>query len=319
MSSQRISEITADESELVLAPKVKGAWLLHEMSQGMALDYFVLFSSAAAIWGSQGAAAYAAANHYLDKLAHYRAGLGLPGLSVNWGWWSGDGIVTGEMSQLFTEAGLRQMPGQASLEALSYLIESGAVQCTVADVDWSTFKPLYEARRSRPLLARIEIPSSNLKVDAEGTPGGLLEELAGAGKSRRKELLLEHVRQQVSEILGAGPDDPLDIRQGFFKLGMDSLMTVQLHSRLEANLGLELPKTLAFEYPSIAVLAGFLAEEVELALDLGQNGAHQDRPLPGGDKDESPPDSVLDAATGEDLIGLLDGELSKINQILEGH
>ncbi|MCW5313076.1 SDR family NAD(P)-dependent oxidoreductase [Nostoc sp. KVJ3] len=72
----------------VMTPKVQGAWLLHELTQDMSLDWFVCFSSMVAWMGAAGQGNYAAANVFLDALTQYRQALGLPGLSVQWGPWS---------------------------------------------------------------------------------------------------------------------------------------------------------------------------------------------------------------------------------------
>jgi len=69
----------------VLRPKLAGGWILHQASKDAQLDFFVSFSSAAAIWGTRGGAHYAAANHFLDALSHYRHSLGLPALSIKLG------------------------------------------------------------------------------------------------------------------------------------------------------------------------------------------------------------------------------------------
>src|SRR5262249_12264824 len=86
----------------VLRPKVTGAWLLHRHSCALALDFFVMFSSAASVWGSAFGGAYSAANHFLDALAHARRQLGLPALTVSWGGWDSGGMVSAEAEHYFT-------------------------------------------------------------------------------------------------------------------------------------------------------------------------------------------------------------------------
>jgi NAD(P)-dependent dehydrogenase (short-subunit alcohol dehydrogenase family) len=79
----------------VMAPKATGAWNLHELSQGLPLDFFVLFSSAAALLGPAGQGSYAAANAFLDWRSTAerrgcldRASSGAPGPGAAWppGW-----------------------------------------------------------------------------------------------------------------------------------------------------------------------------------------------------------------------------------------
>jgi acyl transferase domain-containing protein/acyl carrier protein len=252
----------------VLRPKVLGTWLLHKLTQTeegpeKALDFFLLYSSGASVWGSQGLGHYAAANQFLDVLAHHRAALGLPALSINWGWWAGEGGVTSDLAAYFTRIGVKPMESKHSLAALKYLLETGAIQKTVAAIDWNLFKPIYEARRSRPLFEQIQ---TLRKAEAKGTDrdesSQIVRRLQEVPETERRELLLSHVRNEVAKILGFKDPGLLDHGQGFFKMGMDSIMTVQLRNRLESSLGCSLPPTVAFEYPTIDALTNFLVEDV---------------------------------------------------------
>jgi myxalamid-type polyketide synthase MxaE and MxaD len=248
-----------------------GAWLLHEhLQDGQGpdggLDFFVLFSSGASVWGSQKLAHYAAANHFLDALARYRAAHKLPILSVNWGWWEGDGLVSGELGSLFERVGLKGIPQDGALDALAYLLETGAGQKIVANVDWERFGPIYEARRKRPLLEELVVgkkPEAKTPAATEQEKSQLLQEVQKAAAGERQAILYREIRKLVAGILGFASPDKVDPKQGFFKMGMDSIMTVQLRNRLEASLGFTLPPTLAFEYPTVEFLSKYLAETVE--------------------------------------------------------
>ncbi|HKC11395.1 MAG TPA: SDR family NAD(P)-dependent oxidoreductase [Vicinamibacteria bacterium] len=140
----------------VLRPKVAGAWVLHELTRELELDFFVLFSSAAAVWGSKGLGHYAAANHFLDALAHHRRARGRPALSVNWGWLSGGGMTSVETEAFFRRVGLQEMDSAQTLGILGRLLGEGSVQKTVAAVDWDVFKSIYEAWGPRPLLQGLQ-------------------------------------------------------------------------------------------------------------------------------------------------------------------
>jgi len=138
--------------EAILDPKVRGSWVLHELTRHLALDFFVLFSSIAAVWGAKGQGYYAAANHFLDAFAHYRRGLGLPALSVNWGPWAGAGMATEEFRTWIARLGITALQPAQAVEALGQLLMTGRTQVTVAQVNWRTFKPVFEIRIGRERL-----------------------------------------------------------------------------------------------------------------------------------------------------------------------
>lgn len=310
---RNIIDLEPEEFDETIRSKISGAWLLHEFSQATnrratALDFFVLFSSGASVWGSRGLAAYAAANHYLDALARHRAALGLPALSVNWGWWEGAGLVSGELARLFERIGLKGLPIDAALAALTYLLEAGESQKTVADMDWSVFRPIFEARGKRPLLENLTerpVEAASQKAPEE-LRTRLLEEIEQASPPERKPLLHEYIRTLVADILGFASPDRIDPRQGFFKMGMDSIMTVQLRNRLEAGLDCSLPPTLAFEHPTVDSLTEFIAGLV-LRPDVYFN-ARTETPEP--EKIAVPEEQ--DELSEDDLVALLATKLEQI-------
>nr|AXM42950.1 polyketide synthase [Myxococcus fulvus] len=245
----------------VFQAKALGAWLLHEFTRDLPLHCFVLFSSASAVWGAQGMAAYAAANHFLDALAHHRKARGLPATSVNWGRWSEGGMAGSEEARrFFSQAGLEVVPTSAALSLLERLVGAGITQRTVAAVDWSRFKPLQEARRQRPWLEYIQV-ATRARPEAGAARPELLVRLEEAPSGRRRAVLQDYVRREAARVLGAEPTT-LEPRRGFFQLGMNSLMSVELKNHLERNLRHKLPSTVAFDHPSVAELTEYLSREV---------------------------------------------------------
>jgi myxalamid-type polyketide synthase MxaE and MxaD len=151
---------------------------------------------------------------------------------------------------------------EPALASLGRAIAGGAAQVTVASVDWATFKPVYEARRRRPILEHVSLGSA--APDSPDPAGGdVLRQLQAAEPESRSALLATHIRAVTARILGLEPRQ-VDPRKGLFDLGMDSLMSVDLKTQLQASLGRELPATLTFKYPTVAALAGFLEQELEL-------------------------------------------------------
>ena len=329
-SYKGLQEIDAETLAQVMRPKVIGTWLLNELAQDFPLDFFVLFSSGASVWGSQGLAPYGAANHYLDVAAHYLLERGLPALSINWGWWAGEGMVSEEMARLFRRAGLQEMPPVQAIDALSNLMSAGGAQHIVAAINWDTFKPTFEANGPQPFLEEILVTGQNPSLPTETLPSELLHQLSQAADPERRALLIQHLRTQIASILGFATYDSIDVRKGFFKLGMDSMMTMQLRTRLETALSCSLPPTLAFEYPSILTLADFILKDVLPQAGLSRLTSRglsaqppnaEGEPQPGEhsnqatDKDASLEET---ASNDEELLDLLDQELSRIDDLLDG-
>jgi acyl transferase domain-containing protein/acyl carrier protein/protein-L-isoaspartate O-methyltransferase len=255
LSIARLEEMTDAALLAMLRPKALGAWVLHEVTRHLDLDFFVLCSSTTGLWGSQGLGHYAAANQFLDVLAHHRRRLGLPALSINWGTWA-----SGERDSL-AQYGLQPMNPDLAVAAMERLIAAAATQAAVAAVDWSVLKPVYEARRRRPFLERVDAAPSGTPVGGTAD-ADFLRTLEGADPARRHEQVVAYVQEQVARVLGFDGAAAIDPQQGFFQAGMDSLTSVELKSRLEAGLGCTLPTTLAFEYSTVEALAGYLEAEV---------------------------------------------------------
>ncbi len=249
----------------MLAPKLQGTWLLHELSQEMALDFFVLFSSTTSLWGVTQLGHYAAANQFMDSLAYYRRAQGLPAISINWGTWSTMRVASSADQDKVAQFGLRQMPTTQALAALGELCVSPLPQMVVADVNWATLKAAYEAKRPKPFLAQVQdVQSQNAiqpKAKAEAVPP-LRQQIAGKNAAERHRLVVAQVKQAAAQVLGMPVARLTDTQQGLFDMGMDSLMSVELKGMLETAVGQTLPSTLTFNYPTIDDLAEFLDTEI---------------------------------------------------------
>ncbi|MGV0851824.1 type I polyketide synthase [Mycolicibacterium phlei] len=251
------------EVDRVFAGKVWGAWNLTEAVAdfGLKLDFFIGTSSIASVWGGFGQTAYGAANAFLDGLAWRLREQGVPGVSVNFGPWSA-GMADAESRARLDERGVHTLGPADALAGLADVVASGP-HGVVARIDWARFLPLYQQAGRRAFLADLEreLPvESATAVTSSGTTA-LVEQLTNAPVQQRKKLLTDYLRNAVAEVTRV---DVAEIREdaGFFDLGMDSLMAVELRRRLEAGVGKDIPVTLVMDHPRIEDVADYLLGEV---------------------------------------------------------
>ncbi|HLF25326.1 MAG TPA: type I polyketide synthase [Anaerolineae bacterium] len=263
MTGWPIRSMPLDGLRAMLGPKVVGTRWLDELTRDVPLDFFVLFSSTTALWGSRNLGHYAAANTFLDAFAHVQRASGRRTLAINWGIWDEMRVASEADQQSFKQFGLNPMPSDEALEIMDNLLGSDLAQIAVAAVDWGILKPAYEARRARPFLALIDAPQraaeskSAKTADAKPTRPELLRQIESARAADRRAVVVAHVRAQVAKVLGLDAAR-IDDQQGLFEMGMDSLMSVELKSRLEAGVGQSLPSTLTFNYASVGALTDYL-------------------------------------------------------------
>jgi acyl transferase domain-containing protein/NADPH:quinone reductase-like Zn-dependent oxidoreductase/SAM-dependent methyltransferase/acyl carrier protein len=249
----------------VLGPKAGGAWLLHELTRNDPLDVFVLFSSASSILGSPGQSNHAAANAFLDALAHHRRALGLPAVSINWGAWTQIGAAARrDVEKRITHQGVGAFSPEEGIELLELILRRNPVQVGVFPVDWPRFAGHLAGTGELPFYGELlaERPSPTpATLSAHG--GRFSEELREESPKRRRQRLREYVRSLVGGVLGIEAGDEVSDKQPLMEMGLDSLMAVELRNRLRTGLGIEssLPATLVFDYPTIASLCDYLAQD----------------------------------------------------------
>ncbi|MCB0190965.1 MAG: SDR family NAD(P)-dependent oxidoreductase, partial [Anaerolineae bacterium] len=251
-----LQTLEIDDLDSVFQAKTVGAWLLHTMTKSLDLDFFVMCSSAGAVWGAKGQAFYAAANCFMDILAHHRRAIGLPALSINWGMLAGKRATTGEFWQRLVQLGMGEMPAGQGFQAMIHLAGDNISQAAVASMDWAKFRRIYEARSSHPLLA--EIGEQAEAVPSLVQPSTILQRLSETAVSERANLLITYLQREVAKTLQF-PQLP-QLRQGFFDMGMDSLLAVDLTHHLNQELGISLQPAVVFDFPTIQELAEYLVK-----------------------------------------------------------
>jgi len=236
--------------EETVQAKMLGAQYLNELTSKIELNYFVLYSSIASFTGSNRQLPYVIANSYLDSLALQRKIENRPCLLINWGPWSHSTMI----NERIDDAGL--IPKQAGLSCFTQLIESKLSKAAVIHREFIPFMfsffPKPEAKwlgDFLPLIANTEQHSTETKS---------LEALISLSAKDRKKKLMNMVCEAVQETLEL-PQLP-SINEGFFDLGMDSLMAVDVGRKIQLSLGIQLKPTIAFDYPNIEAVVGYLDE-----------------------------------------------------------
>jgi thioesterase domain-containing protein len=271
-----------------LAAKVAGAAVLDELTAGLELDAFVLFSSIAGVWGSSVHGPYAAGNAYLDALASHRRGRGQAATSVAWGVWDAGWVRGGGP----VAAGLRRQglafldPGRA-LAVLEQVLADDETFIAVADVDWAHFAPAFTVRRPSPLIGdlpevRQALAAGDGSAATAGAQTSLARRLAGLPRAGQETLLTDLVRAEAAAVLGHPSPEAVGANAGFLELGLDSLTAVELRNRLNAVSGLRLPATAVFDHPTSLLLARHLRAELSAAGLLPGTGSPRNG-------DDSPP------------------------------
>ncbi len=253
-----LTELSPDRVDTVLAPKADAALHLHELTRGLDLAAFVLFSSAAGVLGNPGQASYAAANACLDAIAHERHRLGLPAVSVAWGYWSAVSAMTRHLGA----ADLRRnksagMTGLSAAEGMALLDATLGTAGTfvAAKLDVPALRRAAAGGDQVPPLLRGLAPAPRPTAAAASGRVPLAERLAGADQA---EAVLDLVRRHAAEVLGHASAGAVHPGRTFKDAGFDSLTAIELRNRLASATGLTLSPAMIFDYPKPQALAGHL-------------------------------------------------------------
>ncbi|MGW1863110.1 type I polyketide synthase, partial [Streptomyces collinus] len=265
-----IGSLSPERVDAVLRPKVDAALNLHELTESAKLSAFVLFSSAAGVFGSPGQGSYAAANAFLDALAAHRQTLGMPAHSLAWGLWDGaDGmaadLVDGDRRRM-SRTGVRPLSETDGLALLDAALGTDAPALVPIRLDLTSLA----AQAELPPLFGTLVRRPAARPTATDTADALRRRLADLSADEWEPELLEVVRTHAAAILGhSGPED-VPASRPFKELGFDSLSAVEFRNLLNAATGLRLPPTLVFDHPNAAALAAELTVHLAPDTDDGE-------------------------------------------------
>ena len=272
----------------VFAPKVKGSLLLHQLTASDRLDFFVLYSSIATVFGSPGQGNHVAANTFMDTLAAARESAGQRALSINWGVWSGAGAAVDRgVTERTRATGIGVIDPRGGFTALEIALRGGKAQVIACPVDWPRFlresshdgqlSPLVKDYAKKVSSGRqrqdaVERRSESAFIATAAKTMPLTEKMGAVAPNQRRALVVEQIRRDAGRVLGLENLDLLSNSKPLNELGLDSLMAVELRNAIGTAVGRNLPATLLFDYPTVDALTGYLCRGV-LGLEEAQKKA----------------------------------------------
>jgi acyl transferase domain-containing protein/acyl carrier protein/ubiquinone/menaquinone biosynthesis C-methylase UbiE len=301
-----LTKLNRERMATVIGPKAHGAWLLHEATRKMELDCFVMFSSVSSIFGNPAQGNYAAANAFLDSLAHHRQALGLPALTINWGVLGGEGYVARNerVAEFLAKQGISALfPGDVT-SIVDSSLRNASAQVAAIRVDWTKWQTFFRGMQSNPLLERIFAAVEG--QETRGNTSDWRQRIEAAVPEEKEAVIAQAVREVVGSVLRVKPDT-LRNDQPLTDLGLDSLMGVEIENSLEAAIGVALPPTSLMRARTIGQIATLMASHVggpattAAPISTGPNTAT----APNEDSVASHVEVDLDALSGEEIERLM--------------
>ncbi|MEW1552045.1 type I polyketide synthase, partial [Streptomyces tsukubensis] len=264
-----VEGLTPERLDSVFRAKVDAAWHLHELTRELDLRAFVLFSSAAGVIGAPGQGNYAAANTFLDALAHHRRALGLPATSVAWGRWEEASGLTGKLDGTdlarIARGGVAALPSGAGLRMFDRALAGSGPLVIGARLDPAALSPSDGAPAAGTVPAVLRsLVRTAAPAAGNGTTGPvpLAQTLGALPEEERDGFVLRLVRAEAARVLGHASPDSVPRDRPLKELGFDSLTAVELRNRLGAQAGLKLPATLVFDHPTPLAISAFLRSRI---------------------------------------------------------
>ncbi|WP_416977676.1 SDR family NAD(P)-dependent oxidoreductase [Streptomyces sp. T028] len=276
LHDRMITDLEAADIDTVLRPKTVGALNLERAIAGHELDWWVIYSSAAALLGSPGQSAYAAANAWLDALAHRRRAAGLPAASIAWGPWENVGAAPGNPVLALEPIRLGE-----GMDALQALVTLNRPHVGVVHLDTDRVLAAFPGLAAIPFFA--DLLGDGAPDDDWGGPGAI----AALGGSA-PDLVYARLVRRTAAIMGFGVDD-LGETTPLTELGLDSLMAVRIRNAVRQDFGVDLTGPRLLRGASLREVGREVLEELGL-----------DSPAPAADAGPAAPDRTGPDRTGPD-------------------
>ncbi|KXJ93604.1 polyketide synthase [Microdochium bolleyi] len=268
-----LTSLTDLRLESVYRPKVDGAWHLHSMTKDMDLDFFIMCSSLSGIIGNAGQANYAAANTFLDALAHMRRACGLPGTAVSLGLWDGQGMrsrLDEHTLDRYAESGMNTLSAEVGLDLFEQVAQDEKCAHVIAAAyNLDKLQSHYQNEAGGiPALFQSLMQIKPVFTEADtkgGSASGLRARLSQADKTHQIQVMLDTVRQELAKVLGFASKAELDVSLPLPEIGVDSLTAIVIRNRLALITGLTISTRIVHDHPHLRSLSQHLLSELQAA------------------------------------------------------
>ena len=264
VQDELLLRMTPEMFQRVLRPKMRGGWLLHRLLQDAPLDFFILFASTGSVIASLGQGNYAAANAFLDALAHHRRALHLPALSIGWGPWSVGMVEQLKLEQFYTRRGIELITPEVGMQVLSRVMNQRPAHLTAITANWATARETSPLGTMPPMFSQLLAQTDETAPDAASDDGAsLLQQLSESPAAERQPMLVSHLRELVARVL------QLDVAQfsgqeSLTSLGLDSMMAIEVKHRIEASLKIDVSVLELLQEVTVVQLATRLLASLQL-------------------------------------------------------
>lgn len=276
VQDELLLRMTTETFQRVLRPKVRGGWLLHRLLQDAPLDFFILFASTGSVIASLGQGNYAAANSFLDALAHHRRSLGLPALSIGWGPWSVGMVEQLKLEQFYTRRGIELITPEVGMQVLARVLEQRPAHLTAITANWAVARDTSPVGSMPPMFSQLLEQAEETATDsANSDDGSLLQQLSEAQAAERPQVLASHLKELVARVLQLDASQ-FSGQESLTSLGLDSMMAIEVKHRIEGSLKtdisvLELLQEVTVVQLATRILAALQLDASSTATDAGSS------------------------------------------------
>ncbi len=248
--------LSKQQFENVLNTKAIGAWNMHELTQHLNLDFFVLYSSAAGIVGSAGQSNYNAANTFMDALAHFRKANHQAALSVNFGTIAEIGLAARQENRAdrLAEQGVTAIQPQDLLTYFDTLFLSSTTQIMAMEIDFNKWAEFNHSTLNNHFYSQV-VEATTLVTKNQEVTFTTIDEYNKHIKNKIKQHISSSTKLAISKI----KED-----ETFKSLGLDSLHALQLKNKLQDDFNLSFNVAVIWQYPTVQKLSDFIAVELNL-------------------------------------------------------